>query len=325
MDVNHNPYVRRRALNIDSRFRDTVFPLSSDFIFKMPTPIKNAVSVRLSSIEFPNTYFNISSFNANTQIKFFLDDPSGQRGPYIASLSDGNYTTITGDVTSLLVATQAAIQKAYIADVISGHVSYDPLIKLSLNPITGRVNIYSEPGGSFVPMNFTLEFTYFQISSNPTVIPDPNRLYDWGLGYNLGFEKKIYSGGSYYTGSSIIDVIGAAYVLFQLNDYEPMVHITPRQAEIPAFAKIIIIGEKNSIIYEDGFNLVTKHYVFPQPTNIYKLHARIVDAYGEVIDLNGKNISFTLEIDEVTNVHAYEQYRNDRLGTTTPRIGTYAT
>jgi len=327
MDINHNPYTKRHILSIDSRFRDPVYTNPADYIFKLSNPIKNVISIRLSSIEFPNTYFLFSDFNGNTQIKFSFNLSGGiVAGPYYAKIAEGNYSTITGDITSIIYNVQVAMRAAYIAD-IGTVLPYDPVITLSLSPITGYVTIYSEgmPAGSppKPPMNFTLDFTYTQIVDDCNKIVDPTRLYDWGLGYNLGFEKKIYTGASSYTGSIILDVLGAGYVLFQLDDYDPVIHLTPVQAQISAFAKIILTGEKNTMVYDDGFNLVTKHYIFPQPTNIYKFHPRLVNTYGETLYLNGKNVSFTLEIEEVTNTHAYEQYRLERMDGVYGKVATF--
>ena len=49
---------------------------------------------------------------------------------------------------------------------------------------------------------------------------------------------------------------------------------------------------------------------FPSPVDLTVLNIRLVDAYGEVIDMNGVDYSFTLEITEVLNVKLYDFYRN---------------
>ncbi len=306
--INHNPYVRRRIISIDSRFRDPVYLQPTDFMYQLAFPVRNVISVRLSSIEYPNTYFVFSALKGNTsmRIKFAAT-------PWLdVSIPDGNYTTIPGDPSSLQMTVQTAIRAAYQPYVTLGTIS-DPAITLTISPTTGHVTIAST-GGS--PLPFTLDFKGGKFDY---------RTYDWGLGYNLGFPNKEYSvPATSFTGSAIIDIIGAAYVFFRLNGIEPIQHYTPEKNVFSAFAKLLMVGDKNSIVYDDGSSFITKEYRYQQPVDFFNIHPQIVDTYGEVVDLNGKNYSFTLELEEVTNVSAYKQYRDNAMSQPSDWMGTFA-
>lgn len=86
--VQYNRQTQKRLINIDSRYRNgfgsSISKFSSialseinlynnststDFIFKLREPIKNVISVRLSSIEIPNSFYTFSQARGNVQFQ----------------------------------------------------------------------------------------------------------------------------------------------------------------------------------------------------------------------------------------------------------------
>jgi hypothetical protein len=316
--INHNPYIRRRIISFDSRFRDPVYPSPADFTYPLEFPIRNVISVRLSGIEYPNTYFVFSSVKGNTTMK--IKFPMYSAVPELtATIADGNYTTIPGDPSSITFVVQAAIRAAYLPHVqpaTPGKLPYDPAITVSVSPTTGHITIESNPTSPNLPISFTMDFRGGRFE---------NRSYDWGLGYNLGFPNKVYSiAATSFTGSAILDIIGASYIFFQLDGIGPIQHYTPDKNVFSAFAKLVITGDKNSVVYDDGASYNTKEYRFQQPIDFFQIHPRLIDTYGELVEMNGKNYSFTLELEEITNVSAYRQYRDNFLSKPSDWQGTYA-
>ena len=55
---------------------------------------------------------------------------------------------------------------------------------------------------------------------------------------------------------------------------------------------------------------MSNEIVFPSPTDLKILQIKLLDPYGEVVDLNCMNFSFSLEITEVLNTALYDFYRN---------------
>jgi hypothetical protein len=311
--LNNNPFIRRRIISIDSRFRDPVYTNPSDFLYQLSFPIRNVISVRLSSIEYPNTYFVFSAAKGNTSLKIrFPGFPSIPE--LTVTIPDGNYNTLSSGDASLTASIESAINTAitpYIATI-----GYNPGIRVTINGRTGHVTIASVPVSPNPAVPFTLDFKGGRYDY---------RSYDWGLGYFLGFPNKEYPiAATSFTGSAIIDIIGASYIFFQLDGISPIQHYTPDKNVISAFAKLVMTGDKNSIIYDDGANFNTKEYRFQQPIDFFQVHPRIVDTYGDIVDMNGKNYSFTLEIEEVINVTAYKQYRDNPMSKPSDWTGSYA-
>ncbi len=96
-----------RLLCLDSRFRNNYYTtLSTDYQVTLPTTIKNVISMELSALEFPSTYFQISKSLGNNYFWIGWTNPraqiqtgGGQASPpatpdllwYYISIPDGNY------------------------------------------------------------------------------------------------------------------------------------------------------------------------------------------------------------------------------------------
>ena len=94
-----------RLLCLDSRFRNNYYTtLSTNYQVTLPTTIKNVISMELSALEFPSTYFQISKSLGNNYFWIGWANPRIQGGSsvsaggtppdllwYYISIPDGNY------------------------------------------------------------------------------------------------------------------------------------------------------------------------------------------------------------------------------------------
>ena len=95
-----------RLLCLDSRFRNNYYTtLSTDYQVTLPTTIKNVISMELSALEFPSTYFQISKSLGNNYFWIGWTNPRAQITTgggtastgtpdllwYYISIPDGNY------------------------------------------------------------------------------------------------------------------------------------------------------------------------------------------------------------------------------------------
>ena len=90
-------------------------------------------------------------------------------------------------------------------------------------------------------------------------------------------------------------------------------------------AKIVVREDKNMVIYDDFGSCITNEIVFPQPQDLTILNITLKDPYGGIVDLNGLDYSFTLEITEVLNTRLYDFYRNYIWLGTVPKVDINAT
>jgi hypothetical protein len=323
--VQYTRQTQKRLINIDSRYRDGFAnsiskfadialdeislynnnTSSTDFLFRLKEPIKNVISVRLSSIEIPNSFYTFSLARGNTS--FELIYPSGSSNTYLITIPDGNWDS--GDntsITSLVYQVQLAIQNALASPTI-----ISPLITVNYvndNPGQGKIFISDLiVGGISQPFDI-----------NWRVGLNNNRVSDFGLGYNLGFRQLFYTpitnpdynGRSYYA-EAVINTLDTNYIFLTLDpDWKVIEQQTPDRTQLFSFAKVVIDQPKFAIVYDNGQNTLTKEYFLRQPTNIISIPVRISDPYDQDIDLNGLDFSFTLELTEVLNSGLYESMRS---------------
>lgn len=274
MYLNNDAIIRRRLISIDSRFRvDTTNQTTSDFTYRLSTALRNIMSVRLASIEIPNTNYVFTNDKGNTSFQISNDMLTS---PTTIDISEGNYTA-----------------SDFISEVqskLSNHT-------ISLDPKTGKTTISRNNGDPF-----KIEFPNYS-----------NNRYDNGIGYFLGFRKFIYEDASSYTSEGIVDVIGDQYFFLQITGLESLEHQFSDSTIFKAFAKIIVRQDKMAMVFDDGSNFLTKEVVFNQPTTIWNFRVRVVDGFGRVVNLNDMNMSLTVEVREVMNTNVAENLRTQML------------
>lgn len=303
--VTYEKDVQTRVISIDSRFRyqpnDIIATeasilqipsTSTSFYYKFVNPIKNVVSVRLSSIEIPNAYYNFSAYRSNISMRIYY--PSGQTSTYYDVLiTEGNYIVDT------------------ILNTIQNNLIYE--LETRLNTNTLGLNFQCD--FNMITSRLTIAETTFKTFDIDFITNNKfaNRISDWGLGYYLGFRKKAYSGMNRYTGETIVDALDSNYLFLNLHpDWKVIKHGNEATSELYSFAKIIVSVPKNTVIYDSGSNMLTKEYWFDKPETIRSLNVKLTDNYGQEIDLLGQEISFTIELKEVMNTSLYNYYVNQQ-------------
>jgi hypothetical protein len=309
--LNNNPVIsandlRIRSINIDSRFRTTYTDTTSDFDFRFAHTYKNIISVRVSSIELPNLWYNFSPIRHNVSFKITAYDISGTEKSTVIYITPGNYTT-----PMLEEEIQNKLNEFKIMTGI--------FINYTINPISIRSK-FELIGVAPLPVTETTPPS--QPPSKPLIIDFSNdatcgRRCDFGLGYYLGFRCLKYVVApvigkplSDFTqiSESLVDVVGDLYILLHVGDFKNIEHKTGDNY-IQCMTKILVGNDKGSLILEDS-TLMNNQVILPSPIDLKQLSIRLTDAYDQPIDLMDMNWSCTLEITEVQNIKLFEFYRN---------------
>jgi len=296
--------ILRSVVNVDSRFRENpLTTLATDYLFKLHKPLRNVRSIRLSSIEFPNTSYTFTKTNCN--IAFQVLYPITAAKYVTITIPEGSYD----DPTTLVGAVNTALSTQIVSDLI-----------LSLNVTTGKITI-SSPSNVLFNVSFQTQYNTPGAvlafgNPNKTDTPSSIRSYDHGIGYNLGFrgiidpttkiQNHIYSDDYSYTAEAIVISIPSNYVFLSLgNDFPVLTHQYNTYDHINAFAKIFLTVPSFSVVFDSGANTVTETFIFKKPTDLRTLQIKVYDVYGNILDTNGVDFSFTLEVDEVINNSLY--------------------
>jgi hypothetical protein len=318
--IRYDKDVKTHIVDIDSRFRaypKQNFPLLTsvlgvpntnppsnvaNFVFALPKAIKNAITIQITSMCFPNVFYTFSLQRENISFTVY-DQTAALVGTVV--IKEGNYKAVADLVTE--------IQTKLTSIVLPGPINP---FKIQHEPTTNKIRIYRDDGGLF-----GLDFTPLTI----------REAFNNGMGYNLGYEQFRYgtvplvagqpsialtqdtvSSNYQAVAESFPDIFGDAYVYIRINDYDVIEHQNFKQTFFPVFAKILLpFNTKNTLINDiDLQNVVQREYNFLQPVNIQRLTITIYDAYGNIVDMKGANYSFTLQIEEVLNPALYEKLRD---------------
>lgn len=270
------PETRTYYINVDSRFKQDPGGSDTDFLVKLTNPIKNVSKIRVASVEFPNVPYTISEYKGNN--KLWFETNSGDEILTIV-VPDGNYTS-----EELL---------NFLNRELLPHFS------ISLDTITGKVRIF--------PIDGT---TNFRVLLDKTGRFDA-RDTDYGLGYNLGFRNRVYTNvtDSGIKSESVMNVTGFQYYILQLNGYDTL-RSPGQNGTVIGMAKLIMDGDKFSVIFEDGRNMLSYVYEFYQPIDLKSVEVKILDPFGEPVYPHQEPMSLTLEATSIMQSHLYEQQRN---------------
>jgi hypothetical protein len=349
LSVRYSKDVRTYVFNIDSRFRAYASPTpgvsyvqnapptvsnalqsSAHFVFRLNRQLKNAISIKMSSLELPNTFANFSESRGNSSFGVRVHNAT----PYftkvdIAPFVNGVNTPKYFPTPTLLVY---AVQNALRGCGISGAENFT----CTINP-GGFVQIGNSSSNPTVSYDFdftTNVSTPSLYSSSEDSIPKIPQLFD-SLGTVLGFSENYYnvvssapvdsgteaSIGAYgtcsepcnivpiVTGTYLPDTNTDEYIYLAVNDYSSVTPQTLNNTYFPVFAKIPMSVDKGKQLFDtDSSNSTRKLYNFLQPTNIQTLDIQLLDRTGALLSNVGE-YSLTLEIEEVVSQALYEKLR----------------
>jgi len=311
LSIRHEKDLKTIVVNVDSRFRSYSAPGQQipDFINKNPnnvadsyaisqsghyimmlhTPIRNVYSIKLTSAEFPNTFYE---FDYNTYINTSLTVTT-QSASHTVTIPDGNYATTAVFTTTL----QTALNAAFSGSGITFTVACDP--------ISNKITITST---SLFDMTFITSVT-----NNTGQIVTSRNPYLNGIGYHLGFVNTSYTNNGtdkFYTAEYVPTVIANNYVYLSVNDWNVVQHQNFNSTRFDAFAKLLVTGPKNTLFFDTySSNSTTKEFFFQQPVDISRLDIKLLDAYGNQLNLRGGDFSITLELKQILNMNLYEKLR----------------
>lgn len=246
--------LQTQNLHLHSCFRQNTMS-SSDYQYSLPSEIKHVVSMRLASIEIPNTRYLFSSKQKNNTFTICIHNQTT-----MIVIPDGNYTN-----DSLEECIHALLQIHSIHFYINGQ--FHSIFESS---------------------------TPFSIYFGENIIHN--------CGWILGFRNECYKNQSCIVSEGLFDAIGDRYIYLSVEDYQYNTNITNivgidrNFLDKSILAKVPMNDEKFALIIHDT-NPLCKVRQYNGPVTLKKLHIKILDKFGNVIDLNNMDFSFTLELE----------------------------
>jgi hypothetical protein len=272
---------------LNTLFREDYFGTSStDFTIVLPYYFKNVLSLRLSSLQLPNVIYSISQFNGNNS--FYIEEYSTNiKG--IITFPDGNYNNI-GDFATILqeeINSQLAISPPRFI------VYYD----VNSNKITI----------SNASSNFTMIFNEPVVNSKSAKQRTQNcveieNIYK-RFGWIMGYRDEAYTNSNSYTTEAVYNGAYPNYIYFVLNDHNN----SQAQNVFGMYSKSIIgdnilgmipiTSEAFYINFTNGNDFIERKREYFGPVRIQRLKVQLLNQYGDIINLNNMDYSFSLELE----------------------------
>lgn len=272
--------LRRRtrimSLAMNTLFRDSNSVSATDCFFTLSYTLKNVVGIRLLSIEMPESIYLISSYAMSNSLYIWVPatDASGT-----IIIPDGCY-----DSASLQTAVENSINTTLA-------VNY---FKVIIDPISKKTTISTTN-------SFDFHLVFFGENSN-------NIKFEQTLGWILGYRTKIYKNVSSYKSEGLFFPAPLDYFLFVLNDY----HIYNSSNLIAMFndsyidknilAKIPYSNTTFQVLFDGTNDVLSPKRQYFGPIDIKKLGLQLLNKYGQIINLNFMDFSFTLEVEMVYDI-----------------------
>ena len=254
------------VMNIDSKYRTNFHnSSSSDFLVNLNYPLTKVTSLKISNLQIPNSWDNVSSAYKNNYI--ILDG-------FKFIIPDGNYTNVT--LVKALKKTKPVTH--HNSDFV---FSSDYLIEINKN--NARTTI-SKIRSDNMTINLVDDDS------------DPRK----SLGWLLGFRQSSYSGANLFTGLSVFNGTPFRYIYLMVDDFNingPELIVGNLETSFISgnFLGVIRINSGNyGVINTDSYDTQTRRY--SKPVNINKLHIKIMDPEGNTVNLNQMETSFSLEL-----------------------------
>lgn len=269
-------------LNINSCFRNNYYQSNpTDFLYTLPVEIKNVSSIRLVSIEIPNSWYLFSSKKTNNVFYILVDDNCNNKPKeYLIEIPDGNYN---------FENLEQYLNSTYFYE---SEIDY-PLknLKFSINPNSLKSNFEVLHENCNISYSFSLKF-----------VLDPNKNIMHTAGWILGFRLANYLNINNITSEGLFDAGGDRYIYLSINDFQynnntsNIVCFDKNILNEDVIAKIPMENGKLSLIINDNNNNLAKIRRYNGPINLSKIQIKLLDQFGCVIDLNNMDFSMTIEL-----------------------------
>lgn len=286
-----NKRILRQNINIDTRFRDNYYTSqSSNFHLDLPIRLTQVVSLQLSALELPSTFYAISKVFGNN---FFVISLPTQPtvDPLIVTIPDGNYTYLTLQtyINTFLSTAPVAYQTIqFLADINTpGGTGSGGSGKMVVGSLGGNID-------------FALNFQTDRYGNEDKQTPLPLK-----LGWLMGFREGYYENNTSYVSEGIIDLLGPRYIYLVVDDFHNNVSdgfygaFTSSILNKNILARITLQGSVFNVIAQNNLLLVTTSRQYFGPVDIQKMQIQLLDEYGRILDLNNMDYSFCLSFQTI--------------------------
>jgi len=318
-------------LNINTKFRKNFYETSAtDFVLDLPEEFKNVVSITVVSVQIPNSNYTFCSSYGTNEFTVELFDlsknptqtihPNQQK--HVIKIKEGIYT---GPILQDYLNTNVFTQRSANCDLRRIGCKYDGISRkfrffrdFRTFQEGGLIDPVLVPGDPETDVNYGFNIDF-------RLEEDKDRPIQMNMGWILGYRQQYYnwdedyvdpSGVNFkldqgYNPEAVYDNLGSRYFILCIDDFNKNYSNTlssPFTESVfnneTAIAKVP--NNPNSVNFDDIFYQSRRNYF--GPVNIKKLKIQLLDELGRVVDLNNNDFSFSIQIEQLYDVHLNKMY-----------------
>jgi hypothetical protein len=275
-----NPLKKKTITNtfaINTLFRDIDSKSSTDCLINLPYTIKDVISMKLVSVEIPEVIYLI---NYGFNFVYIYEQTTNIEGTVY--FPEGNYNYIS-------LATM-------MTNTINTELGTGNRFTVSINPSNFRTTI----------SNSTYVFNIIFASKIPVFA------FEKSIGFTLGYIKSNeYKNEKSYISESLFNPCPTNYLFLEINDFNYSSASRLIGLFLDNFLDKNIIAklpyktnccnlpslDKCTTIFLNENNIISSTRNYFGPIHLQKLAIRLLNQYGEIVDLHNRDFSFTLEME----------------------------
>lgn len=320
------------VLTINTKYRNNYYgSKSTDFLVDLPNPVKNVTGLKISNAELQNTYYTVSNYLKTNVFYIHLNRLTGApttpvTGMYKIEIPDGNYTS-SDAVSTINGVGGFGLKKAKLYSNLTIEENLSSIITASYDVVTKKIifSLITDVTGYKFDLDFVLHgeverdiaknLGWLLGYHNPYYSFDDTKTID-GIEYLASYEKNTkvdtVKGVSITTKGfqpeAPADFTGTKFFLIEVNDFN---NNSIQSFYYPGTFNSLKINDLlgkipnnvgTTILFEDSYGPINPTRYYLGPVNIQKLHIRLLDENGIVVDLNNVDFALTFEL-EVLHVH----------------------
>jgi len=273
--------IKNKYINIDTRFREEYnYSQTIDYNITLPERLTDIKSMRVVSAEIPISFYNISTALGNNF--FNLTDTNGAN--IMITIPDGQYTlsSLSTKINGIISTTYSSTNLSYTSS--TGYSSFT-----ALNNKTITLNFAVNSDGTADKFNFKSKL-------------------GWILGYRNPSYTIIAATPSKATviSEGLVDINGPRYLYLAIEEFNK----GNQYSFIPGLYKslvnknIIARITLNNQVFGYGTILPVNNFTgllsdtrsYTDKIDLLKLNVKLLNESGTVINLNGMDFSFCMEV-----------------------------
>ena len=282
-----------KYINIDSRFRDEYnYSNLANYYFTLPERINDVKTISVCNIELPVSIFNISSDLGNNYFRIKYTDIDK-----VVWLPNGFYTANAGFMDSITFAITASPEVPNIVPSFTQFYKNGNSVDTTYNTVfTAITNNNTEECIVDFAVLSDGSFDKYNIKSK--------------MGWALGFRDLSYAipAGEVLYSESFANLNGPRYLYLVLDEFSrgnQSSFISPLPTSLInknilarisidykkyAFGEVLVGNQFNGILLSDARSYTGK-------TDLQKLNIQLVNEWGNPVNLNGLDFSFTIAVE----------------------------